>query len=206
MQRRQARRDHLLRTRGKLPSRTQGAQLGQDVYPGKPCRVTGAPTACSRTPNTVSRAGVGAVMETAQVGGYRSTQPAEAIVAAVLMAWHCMGRMLEAGLRRRDDGQMMFALKRHAPAPPVRKNSFKFSTIEPLPLPFPTNLAGEEMPSQPSTRDDLAQLIDDGRLYPVFQPLVSMETGQVYAYEALIRGPDGSEFHRPDRLFGAARA
>ncbi|MEW5887635.1 MAG: EAL domain-containing protein [Pseudomonadota bacterium] len=62
------------------------------------------------------------------------------------------------------------------------------------------------MPSQPSTRDDLAQLIDDGRLYPVFQPLVSMETGQVYAYEALIRGPDGSEFHRPDRLFGAARA
>ncbi|MEW5889847.1 MAG: EAL domain-containing protein [Pseudomonadota bacterium] len=54
--------------------------------------------------------------------------------------------------------------------------------------------------------ENVLQLIDDGRPYPVFQPLVSMETGQVYAYEALIRGPDGSEFHRPDRLFGAARA
>ena len=61
------------------------------------------------------------------------------------------------------------------------------------------------MSSMLGARDSLLRLIEDGQLYPVFQPLVNMATGQVYAYEALIRGPDGSDLHSPDRLFAAAR-
>ncbi len=41
---------------------------------------------------------------------------------------------------------------------------------------------------------------------PAFQPIVELGTGQVVAYEALARGPEGSPLHRPDRLFAAAEA
>ena len=38
----------------------------------------------------------------------------------------------------------------------------------------------------------------------VYQPIVVLDTGQVVAYEALARGPEGSQVERPDRLFLAA--
>jgi diguanylate cyclase (GGDEF)-like protein/PAS domain S-box-containing protein len=40
----------------------------------------------------------------------------------------------------------------------------------------------------------------------VFQPIVELDSGEVVAYEALARGPQGSLVERPDQLFGTARA
>ena len=40
----------------------------------------------------------------------------------------------------------------------------------------------------------------------VFQPIVSLDSGQVVAYEALARGPAGGSLEGPQALFGAARA
>jgi EAL domain-containing protein (putative c-di-GMP-specific phosphodiesterase class I)/GGDEF domain-containing protein len=41
-------------------------------------------------------------------------------------------------------------------------------------------------------------------LYPVFQPIVKLDDGAVYAHEALIRGPQGTALHTPDALLRAA--
>lgn len=41
-------------------------------------------------------------------------------------------------------------------------------------------------------------------LYPVFQPIVKLDDGSVYAHEALIRGPQGTALHTPDALLRAA--
>lgn len=40
-----------------------------------------------------------------------------------------------------------------------------------------------------------------GSLYPVFQPIVALDSGGIVGYEALIRGPSGSAFATPDKLF-----
>lgn len=51
----------------------------------------------------------------------------------------------------------------------------------------------------------LAQLMRDGGLYCVFQPLADLREGSVYAHEALIRGPQGTTLHTPDALLESAR-
>jgi diguanylate cyclase (GGDEF)-like protein len=51
----------------------------------------------------------------------------------------------------------------------------------------------------------LSRLLKDRSLSPVFQPIVSMADGAIYAHEALIRGPKGMPLHSPDALLAAAR-
>ena len=51
----------------------------------------------------------------------------------------------------------------------------------------------------------LSRLLRDGALSPVFQPIVDLQNGSVYAHEALIRGPKGLPLHAPDALLAAAR-
>lgn len=51
----------------------------------------------------------------------------------------------------------------------------------------------------------ISRLLRDRSLSPVFQPIVSMRDGAVYAHEALIRGPAGMPLHTPDALLAAAR-
>jgi len=51
----------------------------------------------------------------------------------------------------------------------------------------------------------LERLLAERAVRTVFQPLVSLDTGQVLGFEALSRGPAGSALERPDLLFAAAR-
>ena len=53
-------------------------------------------------------------------------------------------------------------------------------------------------------RGPLAALMRSQGLCPVFQPIVSLRDGSVYAHEALIRGPQGTHLHMPDALLAAA--
>ena len=63
-------------------------------------------------------------------------------------------------------------------------------------------------PSRPMVAGTLAEfqdLLASRAIKPVFQPIVRLDSGEVVAYEALARGPYGSPFERPDKLFEAAR-
>lgn len=49
----------------------------------------------------------------------------------------------------------------------------------------------------------LARLMREGGLYCVFQPLADLREGQVYAHEALIRGPSEHPAAHPRQTAGA---
>jgi EAL domain-containing protein (putative c-di-GMP-specific phosphodiesterase class I) len=51
----------------------------------------------------------------------------------------------------------------------------------------------------------LDEILRDGLIHPVFQPIVDLESGAVYGFEALARGPLKSPLEMPDQLFAAAR-
>jgi EAL domain-containing protein (putative c-di-GMP-specific phosphodiesterase class I) len=52
--------------------------------------------------------------------------------------------------------------------------------------------------------DQLARVIAERQLHPVYQPIVDVATGGCVAYEGLIRPVRGSGFASPGELFGAA--
>lgn len=56
----------------------------------------------------------------------------------------------------------------------------------------------------PRTSGPLETLLQEDALYPVFQPIVSLQDASIHAHEALIRGPLGSALHTPDALLHAA--
>ena len=58
--------------------------------------------------------------------------------------------------------------------------------------------------SHRATRAELLEMILDHRIYSVYEPIVEVESRTVYGYEALARGPEGSRFHSPAALVGAA--
>src|SRR5574343_110442 len=51
---------------------------------------------------------------------------------------------------------------------------------------------------------ELHRLMGEGLLFPVFQPIIDFRLRAIMGYESLIRGPEDSVLHRPDRLFAAA--
>ncbi|WP_107852959.1 bifunctional diguanylate cyclase/phosphodiesterase [Oceanimonas marisflavi] len=55
-----------------------------------------------------------------------------------------------------------------------------------------------------SVGDDVAGLIAEGRLYPLFQPIMDVRAGRLLGHEALIRGPAGHRLERPVALFAEA--
>ena len=52
--------------------------------------------------------------------------------------------------------------------------------------------------------EELLRIIDTRSVQPVFQPILAFGTGEILAYEGLIRGPDDSPLHTPTKLFDAA--
>ena len=50
------------------------------------------------------------------------------------------------------------------------------------------------------------QLIEEGRLTPHFQPILSLADGRLHAHEALIRTPTDCPLRDPDALFDSARS
>jgi EAL domain-containing protein (putative c-di-GMP-specific phosphodiesterase class I) len=52
----------------------------------------------------------------------------------------------------------------------------------------------------------VGEILADEALQVVFQPIVSLPSGEVVGYEALTRGPTGTELESPNQLFAAARA
>jgi len=53
-------------------------------------------------------------------------------------------------------------------------------------------------------RQEIFELVLDGRVYSVYEPIVDVATRTVFGYEALARGPEGSDLHSPLALFAAA--
>ncbi|GHD55332.1 GGDEF domain-containing protein [Jeongeupia chitinilytica] len=53
-------------------------------------------------------------------------------------------------------------------------------------------------------RADLEQIIAQGRLNALFQPIASMRDGEAFGYEGLVRGPSTSFLHSPINLFRVA--
>lgn len=51
---------------------------------------------------------------------------------------------------------------------------------------------------------ELKEIIDKKNVRTVFQPIISMKTGEILGYEALSRGPKGSPLESPLELFAAA--
>lgn len=52
--------------------------------------------------------------------------------------------------------------------------------------------------------DLLGDIIREQRLFPVFQPIVDLRSGELLGHEALIRGPANTPLHAPYHLFNAA--
>ena len=76
----------------------------------------------------------------------------------------------------------------------------------PLTVPAPWTPARPAAAAPAPSDVDLETLLRGEGLRSVYQPLVELESGEIVGYEALVRGPAGSPFERPDRLFDAARA
>jgi EAL domain-containing protein (putative c-di-GMP-specific phosphodiesterase class I) len=53
-------------------------------------------------------------------------------------------------------------------------------------------------------RKSFLAMVMAGEVTSVYEPIVDVATKTVFGYEALARGPAGTEFHSPDALFAAA--
>jgi EAL domain-containing protein (putative c-di-GMP-specific phosphodiesterase class I) len=53
-------------------------------------------------------------------------------------------------------------------------------------------------------RKQIFELVLERQIYSVYEPIVEVSTRTVFGYEALARGPDGTELHSPATLFAMA--
>lgn len=65
----------------------------------------------------------------------------------------------------------------------------------------------KKLPSSVSLeRDEFHQILYDKNITSVYQPIVDLSNGDSLGYEALTRGPEGSQFHAPIELFNYAES
>jgi len=67
-----------------------------------------------------------------------------------------------------------------------------------------SDAALNEMIAARRRRQKLFKLVLEGGIHSVYEPIVDVATRTVFGYEALARGPQGSEFHSPAALFKSA--
>jgi len=65
-------------------------------------------------------------------------------------------------------------------------------------------LRGTLDPSGAILLKEFRSILDSQRIQPVYQPIVELRSGALFAWEALSRGPAGSSFENPALLFGFA--
>lgn len=53
--------------------------------------------------------------------------------------------------------------------------------------------------------DEFMEILQNGDIRTVFQPIISLRNGELLGYEALSRGPEKSVFKNPEKLFDLAR-
>lgn len=56
-----------------------------------------------------------------------------------------------------------------------------------------------------SLQTQLDDILEQGKLSALFQPIVSLNRQEIYGYEGLIRGPSDSSLHAPTNLFATAQ-
>ncbi len=56
-----------------------------------------------------------------------------------------------------------------------------------------------------SEKVKVENIIKERNIRTLYQPLISLEDGGILGYEALTRGPEGSDLEDPGNLFDAAR-
>jgi EAL domain-containing protein (putative c-di-GMP-specific phosphodiesterase class I)/GGDEF domain-containing protein len=95
---------------------------------------------------------------------------------------------------------LLQALPSSRPAPPS-------ATVTYLkPLTPAAEAAAAALEEDEMLRLHLNDIIAQRQLSALFQPIVQMQTGEIIAYEGLIRGPSDSPLHAPMNLFKVARA
>ncbi|MCP9490578.1 MAG: EAL domain-containing protein [Solirubrobacteraceae bacterium MAG38_C4-C5] len=70
----------------------------------------------------------------------------------------------------------------------------------------PAPMTATPGPAAGGSETSLHEVLAGDGLRAVFQPLVELTSREVVGYEALVRGPAGTELERPDALFARARA
>jgi diguanylate cyclase (GGDEF)-like protein len=50
-------------------------------------------------------------------------------------------------------------------------------------------------------RSEFKEIIAQNKLYSVYQPIICIQSAAILGWEALIRGPENSHFHKPDSIF-----
>jgi len=83
-----------------------------------------------------------------------------------------------------------------------------FKTLQDTEALAPKDAGSPTAPQRSNARfrelEELLQIIESRSVQPVFQPILAFGTGEILAYEGLIRGPDDSPLHTPTKLFDAA--
>lgn len=54
-------------------------------------------------------------------------------------------------------------------------------------------------------KEEIKRIIEEKKFTTLFQPILSLQEGEVIGYEALTRGPEGSIFYSPEALFEEAK-
>ncbi len=119
-------------------------------------------------------------------------------------------RVLREGLPRRANGIGYPYLRKAPPLPMGTSTALRNPTLggaTQLRAALEDARSDAELNTRIDYRERRRQIFDlviQGSVHSVYEPIVEVESRTVFGYEALARGPQGSDLHSAARLFGAA--